>query len=318
MSANNELVQLHSIMDVLKSIDVGLVILDQHYDVHLWNGFMESHSGLSPEEATGRSLFTLFPEIPEDWFISKAEPVFQLRSQAFTIWEQRPYLVKFKNNRPITGRSEFMFQNTSIIPIESPSPDLSFVCLVIYDVSDIAVGKQDLMLVNDELAELGRTDALTQLFNRGHWEKVLEAEYERAKRYDTEATLIMLDIDHFKKVNDTYGHQAGDDVIRTLSNIIRQTARKTDVCGRYGGEEFGIILPETPPDQAEIFAERLRKKVEAAVIPADNHELGITISSGLASFDTSFEDHTQWLEASDKALYQSKENGRNKYTLYKL
>lgn len=128
----------------------------------------------------------------------------------------------------------------------------------------------------------------------------------------------MFDIDHFKKVNDTYGHQAGDEVIRTLASIVRQTVRETDICGRYGGEEFTILLIDTDADSATNFTERLRKKIAALTVTTNEHEINFTISSGIAQFSTKFTKHTQWIEAADKALYHAKENGRNKTSVYQL
>jgi len=103
-------------MEMLHTIDVGLVVLDRQYKIQIWNGFMENHSGLLPREVKDKELFSLFDEIPQDWFKRKAESVFMLKNKAFTIWEQRPYLFKFQNYRPITGSAEYMYQNTTFIP----------------------------------------------------------------------------------------------------------------------------------------------------------------------------------------------------------
>lgn len=140
---NIELGDIHWLMDILQNIDVGLVVMDSEYRIQLWNGFMESHSGLSPQVAKGENLFKLFPDIPEAWFREKCQPVFQLKTRTFTIWEQRPYLFHFKNYRPITGRATFMYQNTAIIPLESISRSIDNICVIIYDVTDIAVSRRD-------------------------------------------------------------------------------------------------------------------------------------------------------------------------------
>lgn len=311
-----EFAEMHWLMDVLQSIDVGLVILDRDYKIQLWNGFMENHSGMRPDEVHDVSLFDSFRDIPETWFRQKAEPVFELKTRTFTIWEQRPYLFKFKNYRPITGRASTMYQNSSIIPLESVDGSVNHICLIIYDVTDIAVNQQDLTKANGHLAYLSQTDALTELFNRGFWEEEFQREHKRCSRSKSPSTLVMFDIDHFKKVNDTYGHQAGDEVIRTVASIVRQTARETDICGRYGGEEFTILLVDTDASAAIHFAERLRKKIAATTVEADDHKIEFTISSGVAESSNNFTKHTEWIEAADKALYHAKENGRNKTTVY--
>src|SRR5690606_25742057 len=140
-----------------------------------------------------------------------------LKNRAFTTWEQRPYLMQFKNYRPITGTEEFMYPNITISPLVPANGEVNNVCIIIYDVTDIASNKKALERANIELAKLSRTDRLTQLNNRGYWEECLIKEFNRYQRYHHTCSLIMFDIDHFKKVNDTYGHQAGDEVIRTVS-----------------------------------------------------------------------------------------------------
>jgi len=136
--------QVHWFMDILQTIDVGLVVLDREYNVKLWNGFMENHSGLRPDQTKGKNLFDLFKEIDEDWFRKKAEAVFLLNTRAFTISEQRPFLFKFKNNFPITGRADFMYQNATMIPLNSTSGETDHICLIIYDVTSATINKQAL------------------------------------------------------------------------------------------------------------------------------------------------------------------------------
>lgn len=315
-NASTEFAEMHWLMDVLQSIDVGLVILDRDYKIQLWNGFMENHSGLRPDQVHDKPLFDSFHDIPETWFRQKAEPVFELKTRTFTIWEQRPYLFKFKNYRPITGRASTMYQNSSIIPLESVDGSVKHICLIIYDVTDIAVNQEDLTKANGHLAYLSQTDSLTELFNRGFWEEEFQREHKRCIRSKNPSSLVMLDIDHFKNVNDTYGHQAGDEVIRTLSSMIRQTARETDICGRYGGEEFAILLVDTNATEATNFTERLRKQVDALTVNIDSREIRFTISSGVAECSKNFKKHTEWIEAADKALYHAKENGRNRTTVF--
>jgi len=308
--------ELHWLMEMLHTIDVGLAVLDRKYTIQIWNGFMENHSGLLPREVKDKRLFDLFDEIPEDWFKRKAESVFLLKNKAFTIWEQRSYLFKFQNYRPITGTADFMYQNTTFIPLISATGQVTHLCLIVYDVTDNAVHKKDLEQANKELAILSQTDGLTQLFNRTHWENCLKAEYKRWTRSQHASCLVMLDIDHFKNVNDTYGHMVGDEVIRHLSGLIRKHVRETDVSGRYGGEEFTILLADTSIENAQVFAERLRFEVEQAVVKYNDIDLKYTISLGLAEVDKSIGNSDAWIECADAALYKSKESGRNKISLH--
>tara|TARA_R110002050_G_scaffold297702_1_gene459569 strand:- start:119 stop:1084 length:966 start_codon:yes stop_codon:yes gene_type:complete len=312
----SQLNELHWLMEMLHSIDVGLVVLNTEYEVQIFNGFMENHSGYFPREVKDKVLFDLFDEIPQEWFKRKAESVFLLKNKAFTIWEQRPYLFRFDSYRPVTGSADFMYQNTTFIPLLSSTGDVTHLCLLVYDVTDAAVHKMSLESVNTELAILSQTDGLTNLFNRTHWENCLQAEYKRWARSQHSSSLVMLDIDHFKHVNDTYGHLVGDEVIRHLSALIREHVRETDISGRYGGEEFTILLSDTSLKNAYVFAERLRREVESAVVKYNDIELKYTISLGIAEVDPSIKNYEAWIECADAALYNSKENGRNKISLH--
>jgi diguanylate cyclase (GGDEF)-like protein len=308
--------ELHWLMEMLHTIDVGLVVLDRQYNIQIWNGFMENHSGLLPREVKGKEIFPLFEEIPKDWFKRKAESVFLLKNKAFTIWEQRPYLFKFQNYRPITGTADFMYQNTTFIPLMSATGIVTHLCLIVYDVTDNATHKRDLEKANKELSILSQTDGLTQLFNRTHWEDCLKAEYKRWIRSQNPSCLVMLDIDHFKEVNDKYGHMVGDEVIRHISGLIRHHVRETDISGRYGGEEFVILLADTTLKNAYVFAERLRKEVASAIVKYNDIDVSYTVSLGIAEIDLSIESYEAWIECSDAALYQSKDSGRNKTSMH--
>lgn len=305
------------VLDIFRSIDVGVVIVEKDYKIRLWNSFMVNHSGISSQDILNKNLFSCFPDIPEKWLMKKIESVFALNTRSFVTWQQRPYIFKFKNYRPITGTADFMYQNVTLIPLHSNNGEITHVGLVVYDVTDTAVSQIELESANLLLAKMSRTDVLTQLFNRGYWEECLRIEYERSLRSGQPASLVMFDIDHFKKVNDSYGHPAGDAVIRNTSYVIKNTIRQTDIAGRYGGEEFAVILPNSDAHTAHYLAERLRKKIEAQSVIHDAQVLHYTVSLGVAELSTDMSSYQQWLEASDSALYESKEDGRNCSTIYK-
>ena len=147
---SSQLNELHWLMEMLHNIDVGLVVLDRDYKIQIFNGFMENHSGLIPREVKGNVLFDLFDEIPKEWFIRKADSVFLLKNKAFTIWEQRPYLFKFDSYRPVTGSADFMYQNTTFLPLLSTTGEVSHLCLIVYDVTDTAMYKRSLEQANIE------------------------------------------------------------------------------------------------------------------------------------------------------------------------
>ena len=316
MPADLDLNEIHWLMDMFNTVDVGLVVLDRDYKVCVWNGFMENHSGLLPSAVKDKDLFDLFPAIDEKWFKSKAESVFVLKNRSFTIWEQQPYIFRFKNYRPITGKAEYMYQNATFIPLTNIRAEVSHLCIILYDVTDIAVNKKELEDLNARLEQVSQTDSLTQLYNRGHWESTLKQEFLRIKRNGGSSALLMFDIDRFKVVNDEYGHTCGDEALRHLSKLLKTTLRETDIAGRYGGEEFVVTLLDTDEKGAEIFAERLRVLIEQSPVLYKQLEVKVTVSIGFACFSNEFKDHERWIEAADKAMYQSKKNGRNKVTAY--
>jgi diguanylate cyclase (GGDEF)-like protein len=313
---HSELKELHWLMNMIQTMDVGLVVIDVEYRIQVWNGFMANHSGKAPHDVIGKNLFATFDTIPESWFRHKAESVFLLKHRAFTTWEQRPYLFRFKNYRPITGTAETMYQNITLMPLVSADGKVNHIGIIIYDVTDMAVGRMQLEQANDELEALSRTDRLTGLNNRGYWEECLIAEFKRFHRTETPCTLVLFDIDHFKKVNDTYGHQAGDQVIRVTARLLTECKRDTDIAGRYGGEEFAVLLIDTVPEGARVFAERLRKRVENHTVTHDGKDIRFTISLGLAQCGEDIRDHQHWIECSDQALYKAKQSGRNRSITY--
>ncbi|NMH60346.1 sensor domain-containing diguanylate cyclase [Alteromonas ponticola] len=308
---DSEIAQLHWQHHLLSSIEVGIVVLDRECNVEVWNQFMENHSDILPSAICGTSLFDHFKEIDEKWFRAKADPVFSLESPVFLIWEQRPYLFKFGSNRPITSDSEFMYQNVTMFPLTSPTGEVEKICLMIYDVTDQALSKLRVERLNEELKIMSRVDGLTGLFNRRYWQERFDLNFKLAKRRDRPVTAMMLDIDHFKKVNDTYGHQAGDKVIQALAAVIRQSVRETDLAGRYGGEEFAIVLTDSNAKNAHIVAERIRSTAELTQVEHDGNLISFTVSIGLSEYGSHCQSALGWLEMADQALYDAKVSGRN-------
>jgi diguanylate cyclase (GGDEF)-like protein len=169
-----------------------------------------------------------------------------------------------------------------------------------------------LLASNRRLEELSRTDALTGLRNRRSFDEELKMRFEHARRYGRPLTLVMIDIDHFKEVNDAFGHPVGDAVLQKVAQVLQRTTRQSDVVARFGGEEFAVLLPETPMREALQFAEKIR-----AAVAAEDLGTGmpprITISAGVAGMSKS-ELHSpeELVAAADAALYRAKGNGRNR------
>lgn len=158
---------------------------------------------------------------------------------------------------------------------------------------------------------LSLTDELTGLYNRRCFEETFEKEFLRAQRYNNKLTLVMFDIDYFKKVNDTYGHQCGDYILKEVSNAALQTFRKTDMVFRFGGEEFVVILTETDTEKALIPLERFRKTIETLNLDYHGFPVNITVSIGACELTKDIKSKENLLEKADNALYEAKNTGRN-------
>ncbi len=165
---------------------------------------------------------------------------------------------------------------------------------------------------HEEIYRLTTIDGLTQVYNKRYFIETLEREIGRAHRYRRELSLIMFDIDHFKKINDTYGHLAGDHVLKQLASVIKARIRREDIMSRYGGEEFAIILPEIDNYNAVQFAEKIRGIVEKAVFRFEDTDIPVTISIGCASMTTELQEPHEFVRVADGHLYTAKSQGRNR------
>ncbi len=168
---------------------------------------------------------------------------------------------------------------------------------------------------NVRLYELGITDGLTKLVTHLHFQNILQKEINKSVRFKRDLSLIMIDIDHFKSINDTYGHQAGDKMLKMLSGIVKGNIRNIDTAARYGGDEIAVVLPEIGLNEAEQIAERIRGIIAASEFEYEGNVLQVTISLGSAVFPFQAYDRESLIKAADEALYQSKEQGRNKATI---
>lgn len=171
----------------------------------------------------------------------------------------------------------------------------------------------ELREATQQLTQLAQTDPLTGLGNRAYFDRAIEQEAARTVRSKAPFTLLMIDIDHFKQLNDNYGHQTGDQVLRAVANVLQNSARTSDMVCRYGGEEFALILPETTAPKAIILADRIHKNLVLLNRELRNIDPPITVSIGIkcASGKAPIH-HQQVIEAADQALYKAKRNGRNR------
>jgi diguanylate cyclase (GGDEF)-like protein len=174
-----------------------------------------------------------------------------------------------------------------------------------------------LKVANEKLKLLALRDGLTGLYNHRHFQEQFDAEFERTLRYKKPLSLLMLDLDHFKKINDAYGHRIGDVVLKKIALLIEENVRKNDIVARYGGEEFAIIAPETDLKGAAVLAERIRISLEKTEIHSDSITIKATLSIGVAAYlpGKKVAKKSDLFDAADSALYESKRNGRNKLSM---
>jgi diguanylate cyclase (GGDEF)-like protein len=175
----------------------------------------------------------------------------------------------------------------------------------------------DLARHADELETLATTDALTGMANRRHFLELADAEWSRFQRYQRPLSLLTIDIDHFKMVNDRFGHDAGDKALTQVAETCRERQRTSDIVGRIGGEEFALLLPETDITQAIVVAERIRGAVLSRPFAAENMSVPITVSIGVAAATLSMSGIGALMKAADRALYDAKAQGRNRVALFK-
>lgn len=174
---------------------------------------------------------------------------------------------------------------------------------------------------NEDLGDLSATDGLTRLYNHRTIQERLTQELQRADRYHTPLTCLMLDIDDFKKVNDRNGHLFGDNVLATTADLIRSAVRQTDLAGRYGGEEFLVLMPQTEGTVALTLAERILKAVSDQTYPSEAGDVSVTLSIGLATYPDSIhgvKSQNALLSAADQALYKAKRSGKNRTVMWKF
>lgn len=177
----------------------------------------------------------------------------------------------------------------------------------------------DLVVRNRALSEVSSRDSLTGLYNRWFVMEKIDAELNRALRHGSAMSVLMLDVDHFKRINDTWGHGVGDQVLQNIGKVLRDSCRVYDVPGRYGGEEFCIVLPETRTGNTSAVAERIRSRLESMAVPHGEASITVTASIGIAGLDAPDGDAlspASLIERADRALYWAKNRGRNRVEMW--
>jgi diguanylate cyclase len=290
------------IFDIL---DIGIVILDHELKVFKWNRWMELHSDIPAEKIVGQALFSFFPHLNNPKFLRSCTYALNLGNLYYFSQKLHKYLFPFKPVSALESRFDYMQQWCNMGPLRDENHIIKYLYITVRDVTEIAIYEQ-------KLIDMNMQDGLTGVFNRRFLEFRLKDEFERYKRYTKSFSLVMLDLDHFKSVNDNYGHLYGDFILRSVSEQIKSLLRNTDFIARYGGEEFCCILPETNINQAMVIAERCRAAIENQIFDNQDVSAKITVSLGVAEMTRDIASPALLIEKADQALYEAKHSGRNR------
>ncbi len=304
---------------IVERIAVGVLTVNTRMEVIQWNRYMEMNTGRLAGDIVGRNLFESFPDLPVKWLTQKIRGVIVLKNFAFTSWQQRPYLFAFRHNRPVTGGVDFMQQDVTFLPVRDASGEVTAVSVTIFDVTDAAVAQRAatdanarLRVALAEVEHLSTRDGLTGVPNRRALTHHFEPALQRFQQTGAPLSLAMFDVDHFKRVNDTYGHLGGDAVLRGIAARVGTYIRPTDIFGRYGGEEFALVLPETVGDDAAAVGEEVRAAIAAAPIDFDGTPIQVTVSIGVTEARPATKTVSELVAEADAALYRCKAAGRNR------
>jgi diguanylate cyclase len=296
---------MNELRQIFETVNLGLVIIDCEMKVCSWNRWLALQSGMAEESVVGSQLLTLFPNLNNPLFLRNCKSVMKFGSFAFFSQKLHGYLFPFPPPHSHKSRFDFMQQSCTMGPIRNDNGVIESVFIIIQDVTELT-------LYEKKLVEMNMKDGLTGIFNRRYLDKRLEEEYQRAKRYGRILSLIVCDIDYFKKVNDNYGHQCGDLILKNVAERIESSVRKTDCLGRYGGEEFCCILPETGLPAALQVAERFREAIQSMDSILNDQTVKVTISLGVAQLDDGMASEKDLFSRADEALYEAKRMGRNR------
>jgi len=290
---------------IFDALNIGIVILDKELNVYRWNRWMEIHSGISAKEIVESPLFDVFPNLNNPKFNRSCKSVFKFGNLCFFSQKLHHYLFPFPSTAYFGPKFELMQQSCAMGPLRDENNEVQFIYIYVQDVTEVAVYEQ-------KLVEMNTKDGLTGIYNRRFLESKIKEEYERHSRYSGDFSIIMFDIDFFKKVNDEYGHQCGDFILKSVSSRIASLIRNVDYLARYGGEEFCCLLPQTPLNFALKIAERFRTVIMEQEHNYDDKIINITISLGVSGLNDQIGSANELVKKADEALYRAKGNGRNR------
>jgi diguanylate cyclase (GGDEF)-like protein len=317
MSASSCLGAAFQNMDFLP---LGILVLDTEFRVCFWNACLESWAGLDRSAVLGKDAAALFPQLARPLVATRLRDVFRGGPPAVFSYHLHNHMIP----SPLPGGANRL-QHTVAYGLRGADGDVTHAVLSLQDVTEIHTRLRENLRIQAELErenklrrrvekklrELATRDMLTGVANRRSFLVQLGREVRRAQRHGHPLCLMAADLDHFKAINDTWGHQTGDELLKAFAAACKRQLRDFDSLGRVGGEEFGVILPETSPDGALVPAERIREAVREIALPNKGGRVSMTVSIGLTCLKPG-QDLKQFLNAADQAMYRAKAAGRDR------
>lgn len=287
---------------MVESLNQGIFVIDAEGRIAFWNRALAFASHIPSDRAVGASIFELYPELDRPSFHRDLKSVFSFGNFAYFAQKLHGHLLPLAPAPGSPPGFEYMQQNCVMGPLREDGK-IAYAYVLVDDVTEVVDRER-------RLSELAMRDVLTSAYNRRFFDRRLAEELERSRRYGRTLGLIMLDLDHFKDVNDKYGHQFGDKVLCRAVETWKECVRGSDIVARYGGEEFCILLLEAGQVESLILAERLRSLVCAEDVVLGELHARISVSAGVAFFRMD-DQSDDILRRADEALYRAKARGRN-------
>jgi diguanylate cyclase (GGDEF)-like protein len=303
---------------IFDTIDNGILVLDENLCIKEWNRWLEIQTSKKKIDVVGENFCELFPYVSEKKLKRKIKSVLITQNPSFYSIDPHNYLIKIPLSNITNSFFDTMQQNVTIVPYDIEKNE---VAIYIYNDTSLCETNAKLKMLNIELEYISHRDPLTHLYNRRYFTEEVEKRKSVSIRNNTPICIVMLDIDKFKNINDTYGHLIGDKVIIEVAKSLNKYLRNSDIVARFGGEEFIILLENSDLQNSFDVAEKIRQKIEESLISSEESQKPIkfTASFGVAQFDQQKDDNNieKTILNADRALYEAKESGRNKTIIAK-
>src|SRR5271169_5596256 len=263
---------------VLDHVPLGIAVLDREMKVVFWNACLEDWTGVAKAQIVGFDVRVHFPHLDQPRYRARLTDL--LTGGAPTVFSSQLHPHFFRST--LRG-GRLRIQYTVAVAVPGAADNGFYALLAIHDVTSLAETMEAVRLARDEAQRQAATDSLTGVANRRHFVEAAERTIAQAVRYGRPATLLIIDVDGFKTVNDTYGHIVGDEMLRAIVRVCRRGLRDADLIGRLGGDEFAVLLPETTGPMGLLTADRLRAAVAAEEFRADGRKIDLAVSLGVSA-----------------------------------